>query len=388
MFGTFVEAVTVLDPPCSLDAIRELVAIQGRLNAIVASVVDGANAAGLYGFEDCVSMNSWLRQHCDLTKHQAGSLLSLGHHCNVFPVMGAAARDGSLSAGQVSVITKSVKPHLVETFTAHEADIVPTLVGLNIADTATAMAHWVQYADALIDTPEPVDPTGSLHLSATLDGTWELSGTMTDLAGITLRAALDIAMSPSDDRAPSIKQHDALADIARFYLDHHCQPPATRRRPHINLIMSWDDIDSYRNSTTLDGAALNATASGTLLCDSVIHRVITDTTGAILNVGRAQRTVTAAIWAALVIRDRQCRFPHCDRPAQACDAHHVVHWGHGGDTSLDNMLLFCPKHHHLVHDKHYQVKLLPDATVEITKPDGTVITSRPPNHSPPRLKFE
>jgi hypothetical protein len=48
----------------------------------------------------------------------------------------------------------------------------------------------------------------------------------------------------------------------------------------------------------------------------------------------------------------------------------------------------APKHHHLVHDNNYQVKLMPDATVEITKPDGTVITSRPPNHSPPRLKLE
>jgi hypothetical protein len=378
----------VLDPPCSLDAIRELVAIQGRLNAIIATVTDQANTAGLYGFDDCVSMNSWLRQQCDLTKHQAGALLSLGHTCNVFPVMGAAARDGSLSAGQVSVITKVVKPHLVDVFASHEAHVVPTLVGMNITDTAVAMAHWAAHADALVDTPEPADPVGSLHLSSTLDGTWELSGTMTDIAGITLRAALDIAMSARDERSPSVKQHDALADIARFYLDHHRQPPATRRRPHINLIMSWDDIDTQRNTTTVDGALLNARASRTLLCDSVIHRIVTDTSGAVLNVGRAQRTVTPAIWGALVIRDRNCRFPHCDRPAQACDAHHVVHWGEGGDTSLENMLLFCPKHHHLVHDKNYQVKLMPDATVEVTKPDGTVITSRPPNHSPPRLKLE
>jgi hypothetical protein len=388
MFGALSEAIGLLDPPCSLDAIRELVAIQGRLNAIVATLTDDANSAGLYGFDDCVSMNSWLRQQCALTKHQAASLLSLGHKCNVFPVMGSAARDGSLSAGQVAVITKTVKPHLVETFTAHEAAVVPTLVGMNVADTATAMQHWATHADALIDTPEPPETIGSLHLSSTLDGTWELSGTMTDLAGITLRAALDIAMSARDDRAPSVKQHDALADIARFYLDHHREPPATRRRPHINLIMTWDDVDAHRSAMSVDGAPLNATASRTLLCDSVIHRVVTDTSGAILNVGRAQRTVTAAIWAALVIRDRGCRFPRCDRPAQACDAHHIVHWGDRGETSLDNLLLFCPKHHHLVHDKSYEVKLLPDATVEVTKPDGTVISSRPPNNSPPRLKFE
>jgi hypothetical protein len=45
MFGTLSDAVAVLDPPCSLDAIRELVAIQGRLNAIIATVTDDANTA-------------------------------------------------------------------------------------------------------------------------------------------------------------------------------------------------------------------------------------------------------------------------------------------------------------------------------------------------------
>jgi hypothetical protein len=151
--------------------------------------------------------------------------------------------------------------------------------------------------------------------------------------------------------------------------------------------MTVDELEARRGALTVDGAPLNARSTRTLLCDCVIHRVVTDSSGSLLNVGRAQRTVTATIWAALVIRDRHCRFPGCDRPAQVCDAHHVVHWGDGGETSLDNMLLFCPKHHHICHDKGYEVKLLPDATVEITKPDGTTMASHPPNHSPPMLVF-
>jgi Domain of unknown function (DUF222) len=388
MFGMLADLIKELDPPCSLDAVRELVALRGRFDAIIANLVGDVDAAGLYGIDDCVSMNSWLRHHCNLTKSQAGALVSLGRAHRQFPVMAAAARDGSVSAGQVSVITTVIKSHLTEQFAEHEADIIPTIVGMNIADTAAVIKHWAAHADALADTPEPLVPEGAVHLSSTFDGTWHLSGTLSDEAGITLRAALDIAMPAVDDRTPSARQHDALVAIARFYLDHHRQPSAPRRRPHVNLIINIDDLDTMRNATTVDGAPLNPRSASTLLCDSVIHRVVTDNTGAILNVGRAQRTVTASIWAALVIRDRHCRFPHCDRAATACDAHHVTHWGHGGETSLDNLVLFCPRHHHLCHAKNYEVKLLPDASVEVTKPDGTVITSRPPNHSPPQLRFD
>jgi hypothetical protein len=387
MFDTLGETITTLNPPCSLDAVHKLVALHGQFEAIIANLVGQVDAAGLYGNDDCVSMSSWLRHQCDLTKNQAGALVSLGRSHRQFPVMGAAARDGSVTAGQVSVITTVIKSHLTELFAEHEADIIPAIIGMNIPHTAAVVKHWAAHADALTDTPEPDMPQGAVRLSSTFDGTWQLSGTLSDEAGIPLRAALDVAMPAVDDRTPSARQHDALVAIARFYLDHHRQPSAPRRRPHVNLIINVDDLDTMRNTTTVDGATLNARSTSSLLCDSVLHRVVTDRSGAILNIGRAQRTVTAPIWAALAIRDRHCRFPRCDRPAQACDAHHVIHWGHGGPTSLDNLVLFCSTHHHICHTKGYTVKLLPDGTVEITKPDGTTTTSHPPNHSPPQLHF-
>ena len=54
---------------------------------------------------------------------------------------------------------------------------------------------------------------------------------------------------------------------------------------------------------------------------------------------------------ALVARDHGCSFDGCTVPATWCDAHHVVHWRHGGCTSVDNGALLCPKHHTEVHDR-------------------------------------
>lgn len=89
----------------------------------------------------------------------------------------------------------------------------------------------------------------------------------------------------------------------------------------------------------------------------------------------------AALWAALVLRDGHCRFPGCDRPPEWCEAHHIVHWSEGGETSLWNSLLGCTRHHHLLHQPGWQVKLSPNGDVEVTTPDGRVLTS----HPPPRL---
>ena len=79
-----------------------------------------------------------------------------------------------------------------------------------------------------------------------------------------------------------------------------------------------------------------------------------------MDVGRAARLVTLAIWYALVLRDQHCAFPGCTRPPRACDAHHVVHWADGGETSLANLLLLCRRHHTFVHHSPWQVRIHPD----------------------------
>ena len=77
----------------------------------------------------------------------------------------------------------------------------------------------------------------------------------------------------------------------------------------------------------------------TLFCESEV-----------LDVGRTTRVVPAAIRRALALRDKGCAHPGCTRPHHWCDAHHKVHWVDGGETSLDNLVLLCRRHHRMVHE--------------------------------------
>ena len=92
-----------------------------------------------------------------------------------------------------------------------------------------------------------------------------------------------------------------------------------------------------------------------LACDSALTAIAADDSGEPLDAGRTVRTVPPAIRRALVVRDRGCRFPGCDRPADWTDGHHLQHWAHGGETKLRNLVLLCRRHHRRVHEGGWHV---------------------------------
>jgi hypothetical protein len=113
-----------------------------------------------------------------------------------------------------------------------------------------------------------------------------------------------------------------------------------------------------------------------LACDSAVTRVVFGPDGAVLDVGRAQRTVTGQMRRAVIARDRHCVFPGCDQPPSRCEVHHAItHWAHGGNTSVSNSALLCWYHHQLVDTQgitmHWTGKPPTDTTTTTTGPGST-----------------
>jgi hypothetical protein len=78
--------------------------------------------------------------------------------------------------------------------------------------------------------------------------------------------------------------------------------------------------------------------------------------------------VTPAQRAALVVRDGGGVFPGCERPPAWCEAHHLVHWLHGGRTDLENLALVCRAHHRAVHEGGWRLGRDPDGRLTATPP--------------------
>jgi hypothetical protein len=111
-------------------------------------------------------------------------------------------------------------------------------------------------------------------------------------------------------------------------------------------------------------------AARRLACDARISRVITDGPSQPLDVGRRTRTIPPALRTALIVRDRGCTFPGCDRPPPWTDAHHLVAWIDGGPTSLDNLALLCRRHHRAVHEGQWTLTRSPDGSWCAVPPGG------------------
>src|SRR5436190_12819001 len=74
--------------------------------------------------------------------------------------------------------------------------------------------------------------------------------------------------------------------------------------------------------------------------------------------GRRARYFTAAQRTALAVRDGGCVWPGCNAPPSWCHAHHVIPWLTGGPTDVDNGVLLCAFHHHLLHDGDYRMRMV------------------------------
>jgi len=129
--------------------------------------------------------------------------------------------------------------------------------------------------------------------------------------------------------------------------------------------------------TLADGRKVTPETLRRMACDAELTPVVLGGHGEVLDVGRAHRLVTPAIRKALHIRDRGCCFPGCDRPAAWTEAHHRIHWVDGGVTSLDTCLLLCRKHHVIIHEGQWQIRLGPDRLPEFIPPSYVDPEQRP-----------
>ena len=381
MFETLETAISELRVPCDPAALVHVLALKDRLDARISEAVGEIDHEQLWDLDGYVSMTSWLKQKAQMTAAEAARTAHTASRLRELSVTRKAWVEGRLSGGQVAAVLAAVRPEHRELFADHEADLVPSLGALDVRDTCRVMRRWSEMAEALIEPDEAPQRRRSLRASRLLDDRVILDGDLDSDSGEVVLSALRLAESPDDDdeiRTPSERRADALADICRYFLDHQRSQPGGRHRPHVNVVVDADDLYTARRARYMGGAKISAETASAILCDSVMHRMVVDPAGAIIDYGRATRTISAPLWAALVVRDAGCRFPGCDRPPNWCEAHHVVWFRDGGTTCPENLVLLCSRHHHKLHEGGWHAKLLPDATFEVTAPGGFVQTTGPP----------
>jgi hypothetical protein len=183
-----------------------------------------------------------------------------------------------------------------------------------------------------------------------------------------------------DPRDHGTRMLDALVEACRRLQTAEVVPESHGATPRVTITVDLDDLRHTSGFGTTDtGELLSASAVRRLCCDADLIPAVLGTASEVLDVGRASRLVTAAIWKALIVRDQHCRFPGCTRPPMMCHAHHIWHWVDGGETSLENLILLCGHHHRLVHAGPWTIRRTGPATFAFDPPPGVRRASgRPP----------
>jgi hypothetical protein len=393
-----------------------------RVDAVLHALVREIDARGAATGTGAHSTAGWLRARLHLHPGAARRMVStsralhddpsgaLVHHGAEPPAAGgrrllrAAFAAGEVTSEHASVacetlaalpvaletsVVEQAEAFLVEQATRHDPKELARLGrhlrhNLQAADDDGGLAGQEQHQAArqVFEVHQHDDGSSEVRGHLGVELTAELLSQLQPLSG----------PKPSTDGKPDLRtvgqrNADALAELLRRAAIAGGTPARHGSRASITVTMTLQTLERRfgAHAATLDWSGpISAAIARRLACDAQLIPVVLGATGEPLDVGRASYPVTQAIWRALVARDGGCAFNGCGRPPEWTEAHHLVHWADGGETSVANCCLFCDHHHRVVHNDGWQVELI-DGVVHVIPPPWVDPDQQPrPNTNPER----
>jgi hypothetical protein len=353
-------------------SLAELAAERRALDAQEAAWLQKVAAydrSGDWSADGFLNAASALRATCRIDQGVARGHVELARKLEALPEVADAFGRGEISQRHAAVVANACTPERAGAI----ADVEAELVDVARQQTPKRLGGVVRYLIDAIDgdggavSDEALFERRRHHVSATLDGMVAYDGICDPEAGAIHTAAINAEMErdrvENDPRTPAQRRFDALTNLLRRSLDRGEVGETRNVRPHVTLVVDLDDMPGASaelvtrvRAERRHNGQLSAATLERLTCDCDISRVITVGRSEVLDVGRATRNPTPAIWKALVVRDQHCQAPGCDRPPDSCEAHHIVHWARGGPTTLENLQLLCWNHHRERHNHDAQAR--------------------------------
>ena len=377
---------TTLDDTTLGDQIVEIELAMRRLAAAKADrlrVFDARDASVADGLG---TASAWLAARTGNTGLKAARAdVTLGRDLGRLPLLAAALTAGQITAAHVRAFAATTRMLEASTVAAGEQLLTGMARRFDPPAFARLVRHWVAQVSAPDferDHERTIDRR-SFSLAQTLDDIWHGHLVLDPEGGARLHAALQAPatkIGPDDTRSRDQRWADALVSLADEILAHGDLPTTAGHRPEIVVHATEANLtgdDDAAPATLDDGTPISSGTFERIACDARWRRLLLDALDIPLSYGRARRDWPPSLRKFITLRDGGCRWGDCPMPAAACEVHHCVYWQNGGETCAENGLLLCRWHHHCIHNRGHQIKLLPDLTAEVTLADGRVLVSRP-----------
>jgi hypothetical protein len=232
------------------------------------------------------------------------------------------------------------------------------------------------------------------------DGSMVINARLPAEIGAVVISALDAAMSDfplprlgndvsaetaAEDRpSTSARRADALAVLAESFLKHGPEALSGGERHHIVVHVDSESLQARAAGRCEldDGPAIPVETARRLSCDASIVKILEDSEGEPLDVGRKTRTIPPSLRRALKSRDQGCVFPGCTHKRYV-DGHHIHHWAKGGETKLSNLVSLCRTHHRAVHEGGIRIQRLDEGAWRFVKRNGESLRACVPGRTAP-----
>jgi hypothetical protein len=305
----------------------------------------------------------WLNLKCGIGMNAAREKVRVAHALAGLPKIAAAFARGALSYSKVRAMTRIAE--------ADNEDYLLMIAGHGTAHHVEKLVSRYRRAKRLQDPDCADDQREGRELSHHYDddGCLVIKARLPAEQGAIVVKALEMAMekdfADGDDDATAetrdpdpvaCRRADALAAIAETYLNGDSSAGSTADRYQVVVHVTAE------TSHIEDGPHVTAETSRRIACDSSVVGIREDASGQPLSIGRRSRTIPPPMRRALQARDGGCRFPGCTH-TRFVDGHHIDHWADGGETSLDNLVLLCRHHHHLVHEGGFTCGRMPNGEI-------------------------
>ena len=357
------------------DAIGQLHALQGAALAAMFDVVRAYDEEHAYLTDGASSMSTWLAYALGVTFSTATAYARVARALPGLPLISSAFREGRLCFEQVRAL-------LPVATAANEADLLSRAEGLTATqiDRVVRLMLSVSNAEA-----EKADSRRSLRMWWRPDEPgMRLSGRLPAAEGAVVATAIErLALDPGlpgdrpgiDDESYRARCADALVQLASASLAE--ESDADRA-----CIVVHAEAESLKSGdggkAALErGLPLASETVRRLACDAKIQLAVHGSDGRPVGIGRQSRVVPTPLLRLLRHRDGGCRFPGCGS-TRWLHAHHIRHWGDGGRTDLDNLVLLCGRHHRFVHEARWRIEGDPNVELHFSNRFGGARRVAPP----------
>jgi hypothetical protein len=141
-----------------------------------------------------------------------------------------------------------------------------------------------------------------------------------------------------------------------------------RVRPLL-VVHRYPDGDELQN-----GPAITSATAERLSCNADVTEA-THTTGPDqdlksdepgITFGPPRRLPHRAMRRALKQRDQRCRFTGCCHKGKL-QPHHIIHYANNGATTIRNLIMLCPFHHHAIHHRKWTITGNPSSELTFSR---------------------